>query len=64
MTIRETVLQSLSAVGAQHEAKFYAELFARQDAETFAMIVIDPRCLKTLCLKDLFQRCVFCRIWS
>ena len=46
MSIRETVLKSLSAVGAQHEAKFYAELFARQDAERFAMIVVDPRCLK------------------
>ena len=46
MSVRETVLKSLSAVGAQHEAKFYAELFARQDAETFAMIVLDPRCLK------------------
>ena len=53
MTIRETVLQSLSAVGAQHEAKFYAELFARQDAETFAMIVIDPRCLKNPLLEAL-----------
>ena len=46
MSIRETVLKTLSAVGAQHEAKFYAELFAQQDAETFAMIVLDPRCLK------------------
>ena len=46
MSVRETVLKSLSAVGAQHEAKFYADLFARQDAETFAMIVLDPRCLK------------------
>ena len=42
MNMRETVLKSLSAVGAQHEAKFYADLFARQDAETFAMIVLDP----------------------
>ena len=55
MTIRETVLQSLSAVGAQHEAKFYAELFARQDAETFAMIVIDPRCLKNPLLEALIS---------
>lgn len=46
MNMRDTVLKSLSAVGAQHEAKFYADLFARQDAETFAMIVVDPRCLK------------------
>jgi hypothetical protein len=55
MSIRETVLQSLSAVGAQHEAKFYAELFARQDAETFAMIVIDPRCLKDPLLEALIS---------
>ena len=53
MSVRETVLQSLSAVGAQHEAKFYAELFARQDAETFAMIVLDPRCLKDPLLEAL-----------
>ena len=53
MSVRETVLQSLSAVGAQHEAKFYAELFARQDAETFAMIVLDPRCLKDPLLEPL-----------
>ena len=53
MSVRETVLQSLSAVGAQHEAKFYADLFARQDAETFAMIVVDPRCLKDPLLEAL-----------
>lgn len=53
MSVRETVLQSLSAVGAQHEAKFYAELFARQDAETFAMLVVDPRCLKDPLLEAL-----------
>jgi acetylglutamate kinase len=53
MSIRETVLKSLSAVGAEHEAKFYAEVFARQDAETFAMIVIDPRCLKDPLLEAL-----------
>jgi len=53
MSIRETVLQSLSAVGAQHEAKFYAELFAQQDAERFSMIVIDPRCLKDPLLEAL-----------
>lgn len=53
MSVRETVLQSLSAVGAQHEAKFYAELFARQDPETFAMIVLDPRCLKDPLLEAL-----------
>ena len=55
MSIRETVLQSLSAVGAQHEAKFYAELFARQDAETFAMLILDPRCLKNPLLEALIS---------
>jgi len=53
MSIRETVLKSLSAVGAQHEAKFYADLFARQDAETFAMVVLDPRCLREPLLEAL-----------
>ena len=53
MSVRETVLKSLSAVGAQHEAKFYADLFARQDAETFAMIVLDPRCLREPLLEAL-----------
>lgn len=53
MSVRETVLKSLSAVGAQHEAKFYAELFARQEAETFAMVVLDPRCLKDPLLEPL-----------
>jgi len=48
MSVRETVLKSLSAVGAEHEAKFYAELFAQQDAETFAMIVVDPLLLLEL----------------
>jgi acetylglutamate kinase len=53
MSVRETVLQSLSAVGAQHEAKYYAELFARQDAESFALLVLDPRCLKDPLLEAL-----------
>jgi len=53
VSIRETVLKSLSAVGAQHEAKFYAELFAQQDPETFAMLVLDPRCLKDPLLEAL-----------
>ena len=44
--IRSTVLNSLSAIGATKEAKFYADLFAAQDAEKFALIVIDSRCLK------------------
>jgi len=44
--IRQTVLTSLSAIGASREALFYANLFAHQDPERFALLVIDPRCLK------------------
>jgi len=54
-TIRKTVLRSLSAIGANKEAKFYAELFAAQDAERFALIVIDPRCLKNPLLEALIS---------
>lgn len=53
--IRETVLRSLSAVGAIDEANFYAELFSSQDAERFALIVIDPRCLKDPLLEALIS---------
>jgi len=53
MSMRETVLQSLSAVGATHEAKFYADLFAQQAPETFALLVIDPRCLKNPLIEPL-----------
>lgn len=51
--IRNIVLSSLSAIGANHEAKFYAELFAKQESERFALIVIDPRCLKNPLLESL-----------
>lgn len=44
--IRQTVLTSLSAIGASREALFYANLFAHQDPERFALLVVDPRCLK------------------
>ena len=54
-TIRDTVLRSLSAIGATKEAKFYAELFAAQDAERFALIVVDPRCLKNPLLEALIS---------
>jgi len=54
-SIRDTVLRSLSAIGATKEAKFYAELFAAQDAERFALIVIDPRCLKNPLLEALIS---------
>lgn len=53
--IRDTVLRSLSAIGATKEAEFYAELFAAQDAERFALIVLDPRCLKNPLLEALIS---------
>ncbi|RKQ71682.1 acetylglutamate kinase [Litorimonas taeanensis] len=53
--VRQTVLTSLAAIGAKREAKFYAELFARQEAERFALIVIDPRCLKNPLLESLIS---------
>lgn len=51
--IRQTVIRSLSAVGAIQEAQFYAELFAAQAPERFALIVLDPRCLKNPLLEAL-----------
>ena len=53
--IRQTVLSSLAAIGASREAQFYADLFARQDAERFALIVVDPRCLKNPLLEALIS---------
>lgn len=54
-SIRETVLRSLSAIGALQEASYYAEMFAAQDGERFALIVIDPRCLKNPLLESLIS---------
>ena len=54
-SIRDTVLRSLSAIGATKEAKFYAELFAAQEAERFALVVVDPRCLKNPLLEALIS---------
>ncbi len=53
--IRQTVIRSLSAVGAKQEAQFYAELFASQAPERFALIVLDPRCLKNPLLEALIS---------
>jgi acetylglutamate kinase len=53
LSVRETVLSSLSAIGANREAQFYAELFSQQEPEKFALIVIDPRCLKNPLLETL-----------
>lgn len=53
--IRDAVLRSLSAVGAVREARFYADLFAAQDPAKFALIVLDPRCLKNPLLEALIS---------
>lgn len=50
---RQTVLTSLAAIGANREAQFYANLFAQQEPERFALLVIDPRCLKNPLLEAL-----------
>ena len=51
--IRNVVLRSLSAVGAVREAEFYANLFKSQAPDQFALIVLDPRCLKNPLLEAL-----------
>lgn len=53
VTIRDKVIRSLSAIGAIKDARFYAELFSSQEPEQFALIVIDPRCLKNPLLENL-----------
>lgn len=53
LTIRDKVIRSLSAIGAIKDARFYAELFSSQEPSQFALIVIDPRCLKNPLLEAL-----------
>ena len=43
--VRDTVLASLSAIGARSEASFYADQFASLAPERFALLVVDPRAL-------------------
>lgn len=52
-SIRRTVLRSLSAFEAIKDAEFYANLFASQTPEGFALIVTDPRALKNPLLDAL-----------
>ncbi len=52
-SMRQTVLSSLSAVGATQEARFYADLFSKDDPERFALILLDPRILKNPLLEAL-----------
>ena len=55
VSFRDRVLRSLSAVGAIDEARFYADLFTAQDPAQFALIVLDPRCLKNPLLEALIS---------
>lgn len=55
MGVRETVMKSLTAVGAAHEAAFYTQIFQSQSPEQFALIVLDPRCLKNPLLEALIS---------
>lgn len=55
MGVRDTVLRSLSAIGGSEEAAFYANVFQSQDPERFALIVLDPRCLKNPLLEALIS---------
>ena len=40
---RDTVIASLSAIGARSDASFYANLFSELAPERFALLVVDPR---------------------
>ena len=44
--VRDTVLASLSAIGARAEAAFYAERFSALEPERFAFLVVDPRAMQ------------------
>ncbi len=46
-SVRSTVMRSLIAVGSEREASFYTKIFQNLAPEKFALIVIDPRCLKS-----------------
>lgn len=48
-------MKSLMAIGSGKEAAFYANLFASQDPEKFALISIDSRCLRNPLLEALIS---------
>jgi acetylglutamate kinase len=48
-------MKSLAAIGAQKEAAFYAQLFQTRKPEQFALIVLDPRCLRKPLLEVLIS---------
>jgi acetylglutamate kinase len=52
---REAVLRSLVAIGSARETAFYTALFQEHSPEKFALIVLDPRCLKNPLLEALLS---------
>lgn len=46
-------MRSLIAVGPEREAKFYVDIFQNLAPERFALILVDPRCLKSPLLEAL-----------
>lgn len=48
-------MKSLMAIGSGKEAAFYANLFAAQDPEKFALISVDARCLQNPLLEALIS---------
>jgi len=54
-SIRTTVMRSLIAIGSEQEAGFYVDIFQNLAPEKFALIVIDPRCLKNPLLDALIS---------
>lgn len=55
MSIKDTVMRSLTAIGGAQESDFYARLFRAEAPERFALIVLDPRCLKNPLLEALIS---------
>ena len=54
-SVRTTVMRSLIAVGSKREANFYADIFQNLAPERFALILVDPRCLKSPLLEALIS---------
>ncbi len=54
-SLRKTVMRSLLAIGSQQEAGFYADIFQNLAPEKFALVVIDPKCLKNPLLDALIS---------
>ncbi len=54
-SLRETVLRSLIAVGSEREASFYAKIFQNLEPERFALILVDPKCLKSPLIESLMS---------